>query len=153
MPRWLAVLILVLVPAATYWNALDAPFIWDDDHAIVENRSIHEIADSLNPPVETPVAARPIVNLTFALNYAHDGLDQRGYHAVNLAILVVSALLLFGVVRRTLVRQLPAAGDASATAIAFAPALLWAVHPLLSETVDYTTQRSESLRTTACGYG
>ncbi len=145
MSRRLALILLVVAAVATYWNALEAPFVWDDDQAIVTNQSIHDVAASLNPPLETPVAARPIVNLSLALNYAYGGLDPHGYHVVNLAILIACALLLFGVVKRTLARQFPSGADGSLTAIAFAPALLWVVHPLLSETVDYTTQRSESL--------
>jgi hypothetical protein len=145
MPRRLAPLLLAVAAIAVYWNVLDAPFFWDDDIAITTNQSIHEIAESLNPPIETPVSGRPIVNLSFALNYAYGGLDPRGYHVVNVAIHIACGLLLFGVVRRTLARQLNAATDSSLNAIALAPALLWIVHPLLSETVDYTTQRSESL--------
>src|SRR6266550_1149240 len=145
MPRRLAVLLLALAAIAVYWNALDAPFIWDDDIAITTNQSIHEIGESLNPPIETPVSGRPIVNLSFALNYAYGGLDTRGYHVVNLAIHLVCGLLLDKTKRRTLARQLKAATVARRDAIALAPALLWIVPPLLSETVDYTTQRSESL--------
>ncbi len=48
------------------------------------------------------MAGRPVVNLSLALNHAGGGLDPRGYHAVNLILHIVSALALFGVVRRTL---------------------------------------------------
>jgi Flp pilus assembly protein TadD len=145
MNRKAVYLLLAGIAVAIYWNALSAPFVWDDDIAITTNQSIHQIADSLNPPAETPVAARPIVNLSLALNYGFGELDPTGYHVVNLAILIACALLLYGIVRRTLMRQLKGASEKSINAIAFVPALLWMVHPLLSETVDYTTQRSESL--------
>jgi Flp pilus assembly protein TadD len=145
MSRKLVVILLAAVAVATYWSGLRAPFVWDDDIAITTNQSIHQIAESLNPPIETPVAGRPVVNLSLALNYAFGELDPLGYHVFNLAVLIASALLLFGIVRRTLARQLKAAAETSLTAIAMAPALLWMVHPLLSETVYYTTQRTESL--------
>ncbi len=145
MSRRFVFILLAVVAAATYWNSLDAPFVWDDDTAITTNQSIHEIADSLNPPIETPVAGRPVVNLSLALNYAYGGLDPRGYHVVNLAVHLGCALLLFGVVRRTLARQPFFSHRAPMDAIALAPALLWMVHPLLSETIDYTTQRTESM--------
>lgn len=145
MSRKLAVLLLAAAALAAYWSGLRSPFVWDDDVAITTNQSIHQIADSLNPPAETPVAARPLVNLSFALNYAFGELDPVGYHVVNLAVLVASALLLFGLVRRTLARPLKTATESSLTAISLVPALLWVLHPLLSETVYYTTQRTESL--------
>ena len=145
MPRKYVVALLVAVALATYWNALDAPFVWDDDVSITTNASIQDLTTSLNPPVETPVSGRPIVNLSLALNYAFDGLKTNGYHALNLAIHVVCALLLFGIVRRTLRRRAGDGwGDAS-DGVALAAALVWTVHPLLSETIDYTTQRTESL--------
>ncbi len=49
---------------------------------------------------------RPVVDLTFALNYSLGGMDVGGYHLLNLAIHLLAALTLFGVVRRTL--ELPA---------------------------------------------
>src|SRR5436305_1375880 len=122
MSRRLAFVLLAIVALATYWNAIDAPFVWDDDIAITTNQSIHQIADSLNPPIETPVSGRPVVNLSFALNYAFGELRTTGYHAVNLAIHIACGLLLFGIVRLTLARQLPAATDDSRNWMAFAPA-------------------------------
>jgi hypothetical protein len=145
MSRKLAVILLAAFALAAYWSGLRSPFVWDDDIAITTNQSIHQIADSLNPPAETPVAARPLVNLSLALNYAFGELDPVGYHVFNLAVLVASALLLFGIVRTTMARQLKGAAESSLTAIALPAALLWVVHPLLSETVYYTTQRTESL--------
>src|ERR1051325_10288257 len=106
MSRKVAALLLAAAALATYWNGFRTPFVWDDEIAITTNQSIHQIADALNPPAETPVAARPIVNLSFALNYAFGELDPAGYHVVNWAVLLASALLLFGIVRQTLARQL-----------------------------------------------
>jgi Flp pilus assembly protein TadD len=55
-------------------------------------------------------------------------------------------LLLFGVLRRTF--ELPAIRDRlgpSGVDVAFAATVVWAVHPLNSEVVDYITQRTESM--------
>ena len=92
------------------------------------------------------VTGRPLLNLSLALNYAAGGLDIRGFHAANLAIHLAAALLLFGILRRTLL--LPAMRDrfgAAATPLAPAVAMLWAVHPLQTESVTYIAQRAESL--------
>ena len=88
----------------------------------------------LLPARETPIAGRPLASLTFAVNYAFNGLDVRGYHVVNIALHVACALLLMLIAGRTL--------DAN---LAFAAALVWAVHPLNSEVVNYISQRTESL--------
>jgi tetratricopeptide (TPR) repeat protein len=143
--RTLVVALVAAIALATYWNALDAPFVWDDDVSITTNASIHDLTTSLNPPLETPVSGRPIANVSLAANYGFDGLNPFGYHALNLAIHVACALLLFGIVRRTLRRRTGGIAAESSDGVALAAALVWMVHPLLSETIDYTTQRTESL--------
>jgi tetratricopeptide (TPR) repeat protein len=89
---------------------------------------------------------RPVVNLSFALNYAIHGESVWGYHATNLAIHLLAALTLFGIVRRTL--TLPALWQRfahAAAALALAIALIWTVHPLQTDAVTYTVQRTESM--------
>jgi len=145
MPRKYVVALVAAIALATYWNALHAPFVWDDDTSITTNQSLHDVSTALNPPIETPVSGRPVVNVSLALNYAFGGLDTTGYHVVNLAILVACALLLFGIVSRTLHRHAQPDSQLSNDGVALIAALVWMTHPLLSETVDYTTQRTESL--------
>jgi tetratricopeptide (TPR) repeat protein len=140
-----AAALLIAVAAATYANGLRAPFFWDDDTAIVSNqtiRSVLPLSESMSPPLETPVAGRPIINLSLAINYALGNLDETGYHAWNLGVLMASALLLFGIVRLTFVRV---GRKTAADGVALVSALVWVAHPLLSETVEYTTQRTESM--------
>ena len=140
---------LALATVAVYLNSFAGAFVFDDQSSIVENASIRRLwppGALLDPPLEAGVRGRPLANLTFALNYATGGLDVRGYHAVNLAIHVLAALALFGVVRRTLL--LPARRDRfgrDALPLALATAGLWAVHPLPTIAVDYLSQRVEAL--------
>ena len=139
--------LLVLVVIAVYHRCLAAPFLFDDTTAVVENPSIRRLwpPDAvLQPPlIGGPVTGRPLLNLTFAVNYALGGLNPAGYHAVNLLLHAGSTLLLFGLVRRTLRRvRRP---EADATVLAAAVALLWGVHPLASEAVVYISQRAELL--------
>src|SRR5262249_12628893 len=88
---------------------------------------------------------RWVANWTLALNYQLDGLNVRGYHAVNLTIHVAAALTLFGIVRRTLLlERVPPAVKKDAPGLALAVALLWLVHPLVTQSVVYVIQRQES---------
>src|SRR4051812_9505400 len=95
----------VLVGVLAYANSLSGPLVFDDQSAIVNNPQIRRLwppVDALAPPRNSVLASRPIVNLSFAINYAAGGLAVPGYHAVNIAFHVLAALLLFGIVRRTL---------------------------------------------------
>jgi Flp pilus assembly protein TadD len=144
-----AAALLVLAVIAAYANSFLGPFLFDDVNSIVENPSIRQLWSwrVLSPPPDAiTMASRPVVNLSLAINYALGGLNVWDYHAANLAIHIVAALALLGIVRRTLL--LPALagrlGGAS-TGLALAVALLWALHPLQTESVTYIVQRAESL--------
>jgi Tfp pilus assembly protein PilF len=128
---------IVLAVGIVYANALGAAFVFDDLPGIVER------AEELSGSMRELVARerRPVVALTLAANHRLGGLDPWGYHAFNVAVHGAAALVLFGLVRRVVTRQ---AGPVEANAIAFAAALLFAVHPLQTEAVTYVIQRAES---------
>ena len=140
--------VIVLAVLAVYGNGLDGPFVFDDVPAIAENPTIRRVSDALHPPSDRglPVTGRPIVNLSLALNYAAGGIAPRGYHVMNVALHALTALLLFGVVRRTLLlSSWNHRFIGSATWVAGTVALLWAVHPLQTAAVSYVVQRAEIL--------
>ena len=125
---------------AAYANSFAGPFVFLDVPAIVSNPTIRHLwplGPVLNPPSAggLAVGGRPLVNLSLALNYALGGTNVVGYHAFNLAVHILAALTLFGILRRTL-KSIP---------LAFATALLWTVHPLQTESVTYIIERAESL--------
>jgi tetratricopeptide (TPR) repeat protein len=147
----LAALALAAATMAAFSNSFSGAFVFDDVQSILENPSIRDathLESVLKPPAGggLTVSGRPVLNLTLALNRAISGPATWSYHAVNLAIHVAAALALFGVVRRTL-RSGRASGEfrAAALPVAFGAALLWAVHPLQTESVTYVVQRAESL--------
>ena len=137
--RWRAA-VIVLAATLVFVNSLSAPFIFDDQYAIVENPAIRSLAGARSQPHNTPLAGRPVAGLTFALNFAASELDPSAYRATNVVIHAACALLIFGLVRRTLALPLlsPAFG-ASADDLATAAALLWVVHPLTTDAVTYIT--------------
>jgi hypothetical protein len=78
-----AVALILFAGVTVSWNDLSAPFLLDDQLSIVGNeqiRHLSRLAAVLSPQRATPVAGRPLVNLSFALNYAIGGLDVRVYH-------------------------------------------------------------------------
>jgi len=152
LARWnvLAVAgLLALAAVGAYWNSLNVPFLLDDPVSIAGNPSIHslrQIGDVLSPPASAPTAGRPLLNLSFALNYAWGGLSVRGYHVVNWLIHICAGLALLGIVRRTLLLPgLRARYGEAALPLAACVALLWTLDPLQAGAVTYISQRAESL--------
>lgn len=141
---WIAVLLLVC--ALAYAVALPAPFIFDDDGAVVRNPTILRLGpEALRPPsVGSTTSGRPITNLTFALDRALTRGAPWGYRLTNVAIHALAALALLALVRRTLMAGRERFG-LPPTAVAGSVALLWAVHPLQTESVTCIAQRTESL--------
>ena len=138
---------MVALGIAAWSNTAHSPFLFDDSLALVKNHTIRSLSmRMLFPPPETTVAGRPVVNISFALNYALSGLDLPPLHATNLALHLFAGLLLMALIRRTLL--LPRlsgryAGDADL--LSTLCALSWVVHPLQTESVTYLVQRAESL--------
>ena len=142
----------LLIPAATllaYANSFSGPFIFDDLPWISLNPHIRHLSplwNVLQPPPGGGGTGRPLICLTLALNYAVSGLEPWSYHVFNLAIHASAALVLFGIVRRTLQGpRLRERFGAHANGLAAATAILWAVHPMQTESVTYVIQRMESL--------
>lgn len=162
----------VLILAAGIWafsNSFTGAFMGDDDHSIVKNPHIQTLFPPV-APAESTLSGRPVASFSFALNYAlapadvRDALEPRdlvglaqdpadpfyrnvfGYHLFNLIIHLLAALVLFGVIRRTLLS--PALSERfgkASSALALAATLIWVVHPLQTAAVTYVVQRVESL--------
>lgn len=137
---WPAALAICAAALAAYRNSFSVPLLYDDRSSIAANPTIRHLSTALWPSAGATVGGRPILNLSFAINYAISGTAVWSYHAVNLAIHVFAGLTVFGIIRRTLAPRNPAASP-----IAFAAALLWTLHPLQTESVTYIVQRAESL--------
>jgi tetratricopeptide (TPR) repeat protein len=168
---WLPFLAILLITSAAYASSFDGVLVFDDEPAIAANthiRRLWPLSVAMSAPPDTTVSGRPVVSLSLAINYALAPAADRdvfsvpfdapataskalarnlwGYHLMNLAVHILAALTLFGLVRRTLLtpRMRGRYGDA-ATPLACGMALLWAVHPLQTGAVTYVVQRAESL--------
>ena len=141
---------MIAAGLGVYRNSVAAPFIFDDHESITFNPHLQHLwpvwQAMAAPSPNSIVSGRPVVSLSLALNYALGGLDVFGYHVFNVTLHLLSALLLYGIVRRTLSSaRLRDRYGLEAHGLAFAVSLLWTVHPLLTESVTYTIQRTELL--------
>ncbi len=151
MRIWGGALVLALAVLAAYARTFTAPFIFDDIPAITQNTTIRHLTDwrAVLLPGSMQgagTAGRPVINLSFALNYAVSGERVWSYHLFNLLVHVGTALACFGIVRRTLLSpRLKERCGADSLAVALGVAAMWGLHPLLTESVSSVVQRTESV--------
>jgi tetratricopeptide (TPR) repeat protein len=169
----LAVAVICAAAFFTYRESNSGRLFFDDHSAIENNSNVHALVDpatrwkwktwvyAASSAQESPLSGRPVVSLSFALNHwwasamhpspieGHVGMiavHVPYFHYVNLALHMLVALLLFALVRRTMLA--PPFGETfreTADIWAFCVALIWAVHPLNTEAVVYVTQRTEQV--------
>jgi protein O-mannosyl-transferase len=137
--RWQAAALLVAITLLAWAPALRNGFIWDDDQYVTANRELRTpggLAEIwLTPGAEGHSYGQyyPLVHTSFWIEHGLWGLQPLGYHAVNVALHALAALLLW----RLLVRlDVPGAWLAAA---------VFALHPVHVETVAWITERKNVL--------
>jgi tetratricopeptide (TPR) repeat protein len=128
--RALPAIVIVAVTATAYAPAIGAGFIWDDDSYVTDN-PVLAAPDGLSRiwfhRGSTP-QYYPLVFTTFRLEYRLWGLRTSGYHAVNILLHAVGAVLLWRILAFL---RVPGA---------WAAALIFAVHPVQVESVAWVTE-------------
>ena len=139
--RGLPVCVLLLAACLPYLNSLQNSFHFDDSPEIVQNENIRSFQGLL--------AARPIgrwlVYSTYCVNYRVHGLSfMPGWHVVNILLHAACVLALYGTLSDLLGAEeskRPTGMPGRYAAAPFCGALLFAVHPLASEPVNYIEAR------------
>jgi len=137
-----ASLLLVAAAVAVYLNTLSNPFLLDDQATVAQNLLVHrgDIAGIFTTPSWFAQGLleqgyRPLVSLTFALNYALGGLQPYGYHVANALLHAAVCVMVY----------LLALELGAGAAAALGAGLLYAVHPLNTEAVASVTGRAEEM--------
>jgi hypothetical protein len=143
-PAWIgrAGLIAAALAFVVFLPSIAGPFLYDDVRTVVGNRSLELLGtvEGLGAILRYD-RARPLLNLTWALNHFISGAEPWSYHFANILIhagaagLVVS---LFSWIARR-------AGLPRPSETALLAGCLFAVNPMAVETVAYVSSRSSGL--------
>ena len=138
-PIFLLILLLLLV----YFNTLKGSFHFDDQSLLSRNwiSNIEEFRKSVELQ---SIGNRPILLLTYAFNNTLHPKQVFGFHLTNLLLHVFASILIFHILRRT---QLFLAEDRGLSGLPLIAALLFALHPLNTDSVSYISSRSSILAT------
>ena len=127
-----------------YLNSINNSFHYDDRHSIVNNMSIRSLSNVprffLSPSTfsDSPLARmyRPVLLVSYAINYAIGGLDVTGFHLLNILLHNINVVLIYLILRYFV-----------GLWGAFTSALFFGILPLNSQAVNYISSRSVSLVT------
>ena len=145
-----AVAVLFGLTALVYANTFSVPFLFDDADNITHVDAYHlksfSLANLWHASTQGFLKHRLAANLSFALNVSLGGGDVRGFHLVNLLVHLATAFMLYRVLVSTLVlasvrKQL----QGREREIALVAALIWAVHPVQTNSVTYIVQRMTAM--------
>jgi len=151
---YLAIILIVLVSIVIYFTSLGNPFVFDDVHMIVENPFI-KIPErflsffttgevSLNQQVKGMY--RPLLMVTFSFNYYFGRLNPIGYHIINIMFHFLNGILIFFLIKVLSEKSIYKNQQNYYWPLLFA-AMLFVVHPINSETVNYISARSSLMVT------
>lgn len=159
----LVVLLSCLCAGLYVWTA-DFPMVFDDHTYLKDNplfrssstfdhlKNFEEFATrpqkmGSEPDYAVNAIMRPIAYLSFRLNYMMDEFNPHWYRLGNVGIHAVNAILIYVLVT-VLLRYSTLAASLQRSSVVFisaAAALLFAAHPLATESVTYIIQRFSSL--------
>jgi protein O-mannosyl-transferase len=136
---------IILIGLILYFNSLFNGFVGDDLGQIVQNPAIQSLTNipnffmggtfyAGNAANLTGTYYRPIVSTIYAFLYAFFGPNPFIYHFFQIVIHIANAVLVFLILRVFFKRN-----------ISFFAALLFLVHPIQAEAVDYIADLQEVL--------
>jgi tetratricopeptide (TPR) repeat protein len=142
-------LFLFFISLILYANSLSGDFILDDKLIIVDNGLIKHIRTIpmlfITQAFEQPGNLnlyegayryyRPLMTLSFAMDYSIWKLNTAGYHLTNIAVHSLNAFLVYCLIYGLFI-NFP---------LALLSSILFCVHPIHSQSVSYITNRSELL--------
>jgi protein O-mannosyl-transferase len=137
LPVSVKALLLIGLTLIAYLPALHNGFIWDDDAWLMKNQTLFGWS-GLHELWFNPLALQqyyPITGTVFWIEYRLWRFDPFGYHAVNVLLHALNAVL-FALVLRKL--RLPAPWFAAA---------IFGVHPVMVESVAWITEIKNTLST------
>ncbi len=139
--KYFVVLIFLAAVFVSYGSTLTGTFIWDDnplilDNPLVKNTStLHKIFTTELYDGSGVNYYRPILTLSFALNFLISKFNPFGYHLVNILLHFCAGYLLYVFLASLGIKN----------SVSFFSSLLFLIHPIHGQTVSYISGRADSL--------
>lgn len=141
--RKTAIIFLFVVGFLIYSANFSNSLFWDDDDWIKNNPFVHNFSHLKEIFTQNVLAGfglnsnyyRPLLLLSFAINYSLHGAFPFGYHLFSNLLHIGAGILVYLLLERALGRKL----------VSFLAALIFIIHPLQTEAVTYISGRGDPL--------
>ncbi|MFQ5585203.1 MAG: tetratricopeptide repeat protein [Thermodesulfobacteriota bacterium] len=130
--------IIVLLTVVAYSNTFSNSFHFDDRYAIFEDRAIRDLGNV--PGIFGNILKRPVLRITFALNYYFGGTDVLGYHLVNLMMHIIAGIGVYYLAK--LLSDKVVRDDKHSISFPLISSLIFTLHPNQTGAVTYIASRS-----------
>jgi len=138
------IILLLVLGFSVYANSLRGVLFWDDEITVINNVFLRKplfylkdifLSTYHSGSGDTLNFYRPLATLSFALDYRLWKLNALGYHLSNVILHLLSGVFLFLLLER-IFNKLP---------LSVLTAVLFLVHPINSEAVNYVSNRTDPL--------
>ena len=138
-------LILITAIGLVYGNTFLSTFHFDDIPSILEKPWIRGL-DKI-PQFLFSFFQRPLIILSFNINYAISEFEVWSYHLFNIMFHVLATLLVYQLARRALDYLKEFSPQKDFAFLPFFAAMIFALHPLSTQSITYISSRSSLLVT------
>ncbi len=140
-------ILLIIAAAACFAGVLQHEFVNLDDNVLIYQNPLirNTYWNNLSEVFKAQFGTfdyKPIVYLSWIVEYKLFGLDPAVYHFNNLLLHILNSLLVFGLIRK-IIQKLDYKEHANQVAL-FA-ALIWSLHPLRVESFAWAAEREDVL--------
>ena len=138
-PKWQHIMIIVILGFLVYSNSLNNPFMYDDIYNIVDNsfiknfKNISDLFTSKYFSLAQEKTYRPVVTLSYFIDYSLWGLNVTGWHITNIVFHVINAILFYLLILMII-------GNLKISLIS---ALLFCAHPIQTEVINIVSFRED----------
>jgi len=156
---FLPIFIIALIAFGVYFNTLFNGFVDDDGAQVLRNpwiTDIKHLPDMFSKSVWSFLKSdvsnyyRPMMHVTYMINYHIFGLQAWGFHLVNVLFHMGNSVLAFLLIERLLGSSYLVEHTSTFLSPPFIAAVLFAVHPIHTEAVAWVAALPESAFTFFC---
>lgn len=133
--------ILAVISVVVFINTLSNTFVYDDSATIVNNnliknwKNLHAIFSFHYFILSGELSYRPVVTLSYFIDYFLWGLNPAGFHLTNILLQTANTVLFYVFLKQV----------TKINTVAFISTLLFTTHPILTETVNSISYREDLL--------